>query len=93
MTRTGRRPELARRQAIGADGARLLVARAEVPGGDRIPYVMACHKIIDAFVASGQHDPRRCDVLFDGRISPDFYGWAFPHGASASVGMTSTCRA
>jgi geranylgeranyl reductase len=26
-------------------------------------------------------------VIYDGAISPDFYGWVFPHGKSASVGM------
>jgi geranylgeranyl diphosphate/geranylgeranyl-bacteriochlorophyllide a reductase len=33
---------------IGADGARSVVARAEVPGGDKIPYVIAYHEIIEA---------------------------------------------
>jgi hypothetical protein len=32
----------------GADGARSNVARAEVPGGDTIPYVIAYHEIIAA---------------------------------------------
>jgi geranylgeranyl reductase len=36
------------RLVIGADGARSGVARAEVPGGDRIPYVIAYHEIIKA---------------------------------------------
>lgn len=72
---------------IGADGARSDVARAEVPGGDRIPYVIAYHEIIAAPGATGQYDPERCDVIYDGEISPDFYGWVFPHGKSASVGM------
>jgi len=31
---------------IGADGARSNVAKAEVPGGDKIPYVIAYHEII-----------------------------------------------
>ena len=26
-------------------------------------------------------------MIYDGIISPDFYGWVFPHGKSASVGM------
>ena len=26
-------------------------------------------------------------MIHDGRISPDFYGWVFPHGGQASVGM------
>ncbi|MEM8791396.1 MAG: geranylgeranyl diphosphate reductase [Pseudomonadota bacterium] len=74
---------------IGADGARSNVARQEVPGGDTIPYVIAYHEIvrspethhIDGF------EPDRCDVYYDGRISPDFYGWVFPHGEQTSVGM------
>jgi geranylgeranyl reductase len=31
-------------------------------------------------VANADYDPDRCDVIYDGRISPDFYGWVFPHG-------------
>ncbi|MCC5961880.1 MAG: geranylgeranyl diphosphate reductase [Rhodobacteraceae bacterium] len=72
---------------IGADGARSNVARAEVPGGDKIPYVIAYHEIIKAPPANDVYDPDRCDVIYDGRISPDFYGWVFPHGTSCSVGM------
>ena len=72
---------------IGADGARSNVARAEVPGGDKIPYVIAYHEIIKAPPANEVYDPDRCDVIYDGRISPDFYGWVFPHGTSCSVGM------
>ena len=26
-------------------------------------------------------------MIYDGKISPDFYGWVFPHGKVASVGM------
>ena len=74
------------RLVIGADGARSNVARAEVPGGDTIPYVIAYHEVI-ASPEAGAYDPTRCDVIYDGRISPDFYGWVFPHGSQASVGM------
>ncbi len=77
---------LTTRLVIGADGARSDVARAEVPGGERIPYVIAYHEIIAA-PEGGDYDPTRCDVIYDGRISPDFYGWVFPHGRYASVGM------
>jgi geranylgeranyl diphosphate/geranylgeranyl-bacteriochlorophyllide a reductase len=60
-----------------------------VPGGDKIPYVIAYHEIIEAPRGARQrvYDPTRCDVVYDGAISPDFYGWVFPHGKSASVGM------
>ena len=72
---------------IGADGARSNVAKQEVPGGDKIPYVIAYHEIIKAPGKIGSYDPARCDVIYDGKISPDFYGWVCPHGDSASVGM------
>ncbi|MEM6939726.1 MAG: geranylgeranyl diphosphate reductase [Pseudomonadota bacterium] len=75
------------RLIVGADGARSSVAKAEVPGGDKIPYVIAYHEIIEAPGRTGTYDPMRCDVVYDGTISPDFYGWVFPHGKSASVGM------
>ncbi len=75
------------RLVIGADGARSNVARADVPGGDTIPYVIAYHEIIAAPQPSAGYDPDRCDVIYDGAVSPDFYGWVFPHGKSASVGM------
>ncbi|MBF9037942.1 MAG: geranylgeranyl diphosphate reductase [Paracoccaceae bacterium] len=75
---------------IGADGARSNVARDEVKGGDRIPYVIAYHEIVEAPKGgTDAYDPDRCDVVYDGRISPDFYGWIFPHGKSASIGMGS----
>ena len=79
------------RLVIGADGARSAVARAEVPGGDEIPYVIAYHEIIEA-PDGGDYDPDRCDVVYNGAISPDFYGWVFPHGPKASVGMGTGVR-
>ncbi|SDE20147.1 geranylgeranyl diphosphate reductase [Limimaricola pyoseonensis] len=85
---SGEERAVATRLVIGADGARSRVARAELPGGDRIPYVMAYHEIVAAPSGAGW-DPSRCDVVYDGRVSPDFYGWVFPHGASASIGMGS----
>lgn len=89
---SGEERALACKLVIGADGARSLVARTEVPGGDRIPYVIAYHEIIEAPGAVGAYDPARCDVIYDGRISPDFYGWVFPHGKSASIGMGSMVK-
>ena len=76
------------RVVIGADGARSRVARDEVPGGKDIPYVIAYHEIIEA-PDTPDYDPNRCDVVYNGTISPDFYGWVFPHGRQASVGMGS----
>jgi geranylgeranyl diphosphate/geranylgeranyl-bacteriochlorophyllide a reductase len=84
---TGEEMRLQTRLVIGADGARSNVAKTEVPGGDKIPYVIAYHEIIKAPAKSAHYDPVRCDVIYDGKISPDFYGWIFPHGDQASVGM------
>ena len=84
---SGEERRTATKYVIGADGARSNVAKAEVPGGSKIPYVIAYHEIIAAPPANAAYDPTRCDVIYDGRISPDFYGWVFPHGKHASVGM------
>jgi geranylgeranyl reductase len=75
------------RLIIGADGAKSRVAAQEIPGGDKTPLVFAYHEIIAAPEANETYDPTRCDVIYDGAISPDFYGWVFPHGKTASVGM------
>lgn len=84
---SGNEMKLTTRLIIGADGARSKVGTQEVPGGDKIPYVIAYHEIIEAPAANENYDPMRCDVIYDGKISPDFYGWVFPHGAQCSVGM------
>ncbi|WP_400085120.1 geranylgeranyl diphosphate reductase [Yoonia sp. R78084] len=89
---SGNEMKLSTKLVIGADGARSNVARAEIKDGDKIPYVIAYHEIIEAPAATATYDPARCDVIYDGRISPDFYGWVFPHGGQASVGMGSLIK-
>ncbi|MEM6888182.1 MAG: geranylgeranyl diphosphate reductase [Pseudomonadota bacterium] len=79
--------ELPCKLVIGADGAKSRVGLAEVKDADKVPLVFAYHEIIKAPPKSDVYDPMRCDVIYDGAISPDFYGWVFPHGDSASVGM------
>jgi geranylgeranyl reductase len=75
------------RMVIGADGANSMVARQEIAGGDRMRCVFAYHEIVRAPEGSDEiFDPRRCDVHYDGRYSPDFYSWVFPHGKTASIG-------
>ena len=83
----GAEVRLTTKLVIGADGARSVVAKTEVPGGDKTPYVIAYHEIIKAPARTASYDPGRCDVIYDGKISPDFYGWVFPHGDQVSVGM------
>ena len=86
---SGKKETILARLVIGADGARSNVARSEIPNGTDIPYVIAYHEIISAPEKGTNHsyDPKRCDVVYNGTISPDFYGWVFPHGNQASVGM------
>ncbi len=78
------------RCVIGADGARSEVARQTVPGAEKTSYVFAYHEIIARPAdPSPDYDPSRCDVVYRGELSPDFYGWVFPHGNTLSVGTGS----
>jgi geranylgeranyl reductase len=77
------------RAVIGADGAKSVVARQCVKGADKVPYVFAYHEIVRSPPASDEFDPKQCDVYYQGRLSPDFYGWVFPHGDTTSVGSGS----
>jgi len=78
------------RAVIGADGANSAVARAAMPGGERVPFVFAYHEIVRTPAAPpAGYDPRRCDVYYNGRMSPDFYSWIFPHGTTMSIGTGS----
>ena len=78
------------RAIVGADGAKSEVARQTVAGAERTKYVFAYHEILrtPAVLPAG-FDPSRCDVYYRGTLSPDFYGWVFPHGATMSVGTGS----
>ncbi len=77
------------RMVVGADGARSEVARQQIPNADRTKYVFAYHEIIEAPLHKPGHDAARCDVYYQGEVSPDFYGWVFPHGKTMSVGTGS----
>jgi geranylgeranyl diphosphate/geranylgeranyl-bacteriochlorophyllide a reductase len=78
------------RMVIGADGAISNLARAAMPDSKRPPFVFAYHEIVRApKQASAQYDSRRCDVIYQGKVSPDFYGWVFPHGETMSIGTGS----
>jgi geranylgeranyl reductase len=76
---------------IGADGANSAVARAALPKSGRPPFVFAYHEIIRTPQAmpSTTGSPTRCDVYYQSSVSPDFYGWVFPHGQTMSIGTGS----
>ena len=72
---------------IGADGARSGVARATIKGSERNPCVFAYHETVKSPEAG--FDRTRCDVYYQGKLSPDFYAWIFPHGDTTSIGVGS----
>jgi geranylgeranyl reductase len=94
----GRRAErqVRARAVIGADGAISALGKQAVPRMGRIKYVFAYHEIVRSpqpasgeAGASPKFDPRRCDVIYRGDTSPDFYSWVFPHGETTSIGTGS----
>jgi geranylgeranyl reductase len=88
-TKEGRRVEVQARAVIGADGAKSAVGRQTIPDAEKVPYVAAYHEIVRSprDGAAGGFDGTRCDVYYQGRLSPDFYAWIFPHGETTSVGV------
>lgn len=92
---TGETRVVTTKMLIGADGAKSKVLKQGLPKVKPAPYVFAYHEIINARhlspVAEGEsrYNPTRCDVYYQGKLSPDFYAWVFPHGDTASVGVGS----
>jgi geranylgeranyl reductase len=81
----------ARRAVIGADGAMSSVAKQCIPGAKELPHVAAYHEIVRSPSrqppAKHGFDATRCDVYYQGKLSPDFYAWIFPHGETTSIGV------
>lgn len=88
---SGERRQIVCDLVVGADGARSKVLKQGLPKVKPAPSVFAYHEIIEAPASSAgtAYDPTRCDVYYQGRLSPDFYAWVFPHGKTASVGVGS----
>lgn len=76
------------RIVVGADGAASRVREQAMPNAKGFKKVFAYHEIVRSPEGKTDlFDPKRCDVYYQGKISPDFYGWVFPHGERTSVGM------
>ncbi|MGB3807267.1 MAG: geranylgeranyl diphosphate reductase, partial [Erythrobacter sp.] len=89
-TRGGAIERIRARCIVGADGARSAVAKQCLPGAERMKCVFAYHEIVKAPERDSEaYDGSRCDVFYQGRLSPDFYAWVFPHGDVASIGVGS----
>ena len=87
---SGERQTVRARSIIGADGARSAVAQQTIPDADKTKYVFAYHEIVKApALKPHDYDDTRCDVFYQGHVSPDFYGWVFPHGETLSIGTGS----
>ena len=75
------------RTIVGADGANSAVGRSAMPGARTAKFVFAYHEIVKAPAgATDAYSPTRCDIYYDGSMSPDFYSWVFPHGSTMSIG-------
>jgi geranylgeranyl reductase len=88
--RDGSSRQVRARAVVGADGARSELARQAMPRTEDVPCVFAYHEIVRS-PAQG-FDGSRCDVVYRGAISPDFYGWVFPHGDTTSVGSGTAVK-
>ncbi|MEM6511519.1 MAG: geranylgeranyl diphosphate reductase [Pseudomonadota bacterium] len=81
------------RLVIGADGAGSRVREHAFAQQEKMKHVFAYHEIVESPEQETEFfDPQRCDVYYQGRISPDFYGWVFPHGKCTSVGVGSAMK-
>jgi len=86
-SKDGQAHAVSTRQVIGADGALSAVCKENI--GAHAPFVFAYHEIIKAPTDVANYNGNSCDVYYDGRLSPDFYSWIFPHGDTVSVGTGS----
>ncbi len=77
------------RCVIGADGANSAVARESLPKNLKPKNVFAYHEIIRSPQPQAGDDAARCDIYYQGKLSPDFYAWIFPHGETTSIGVGS----
>lgn len=81
------------RVLVGADGAASRVRKQAMPKAKDFKHVFAYHEIVRSPEGpTEKFDPRRCDVYYQGSISPDFYGWVFPHGEKTSIGMGTAVK-
>jgi len=81
------------RAVIGADGAQSAVGHQAVPGADKLKYVFAYHEFVRTPAqAPAGYEAERCDVYYQGPLSPDFYAWVFPHGDTISIGTGTAVK-
>jgi geranylgeranyl reductase len=90
VTKEGGKVAVRARMVVGADGANSAVARQAVRNKTKAKFVFAYHEIVEAPAQTKDaYCGTRCDVYYDGKTSPDFYSWVFPHGSTMSIGTGS----
>ncbi len=83
------------RIVVGAAGAPKAVGGHAKINARKAKFVFAYHEIVKApaetaaSAGKSSYDRSRCDVYYDGSMSPDFYSWIFPHGSTMSIGNGS----
>jgi geranylgeranyl diphosphate/geranylgeranyl-bacteriochlorophyllide a reductase len=78
------------RAVVGADGAVSAVAQQAISGADRVGRRILYHEIIRSPTSAAEmFDSERCEIHHRESLSPDFYAWIFPNGATTSVGAGS----
>jgi geranylgeranyl reductase len=90
-SRSGALRTIRTRLLVGADGALSRVARQALPDeAAKGKFVFAYHEVVASPALDDDHfGAARCDVYYEGGLSPDFYAWVFPHGDTTSVGTGS----
>ena len=69
------------------------MAAGSLAGAEAVPCVYAYHEVIRSPAAGDAgFDRSRCDVFYQGKHSPDFYAWVFPHGSKTSIGTGSAVQ-
>jgi hypothetical protein len=76
----GRRPPGCAPRVIGADGARSKWRARPCPAPRRPSTCLRTTRSSASPRRPRGYDASRCDVFYRGTLSPDFYGWVFPHG-------------
>ena len=92
-TKSGPKITVRTRALVGADGASSRVRQQTLGDEYKPDQVFAYHEIVRSPNSNTEaFDDKRCDVYYQGGVSPDFYGWVFPHGKCTSVGAGSAVK-
>ncbi len=87
----GARQTLVADAVIGADGANSFVARVfNLHRGGLVAAAVQERFALETETARRLNE--RCEIYYDGRYSPDFYGWVFPKADHVAIGTGTAIR-